>query len=95
MPVVARRPNLRTPQPYEPARPIKGLGNTTKARRFVARLSDDDAPTHDSVEASDFMQAALAFAETCAADRPDETLKIAVTDAETGETHCFNLDVAA
>lgn len=93
MPAVARRPNLRTPAPYEPARPIKGLGSATRARRFIARLSDDDTPAQDAVEATDFLQAALAFAETCATDTA--TLKIAVTDAETGETHCFNLDVAA
>lgn len=95
MPAVARRLNLRTPQPYEPARPIKGLGSVAKARRFVARLSDDETPARDTVEATDFLQAALAFAETCAADADATTLKVAVTDTETGETHCFNLDVAA
>jgi Family of unknown function (DUF5961) len=49
----------------------------------------------ETIDASDFLQAALSFAETCAADHPGNTIKVCVTDAETGETQCFALDLAA
>jgi len=91
-PAAARRLNLRQ-QGYAPLRPIEGRPNEQRARRFVARLSDDETPAADTVEAADFMQAALLFAETCTACESDE-LKIAVSDAETGETHRFTLNLA-
>lgn len=88
MPALARARRINVPQTgqgYEPLRPIKG--RATPARRFVARLSDGSACT-EAVEAGDFLQAALTFAETCAThDKP--SVDIAVTDCETGETHCF------
>ena len=86
----ARRPNVPQ-QGYEPLRPIKGRPpHTTRARRFVARLSDANPASADAIDAGDFLQAALTFAETCAGTDA-ETLNIAVTDAETGETHCFTV----
>lgn len=86
----ARRPNL--PQEgYEPLRPINGRPPAaTRARRFVARLSDANPGTADAVDAPDFLHAALTFAESCA-NIDASTLRIAVTDAETGETHCFTV----
>jgi hypothetical protein len=93
MPAAARARRLNVPQPkgYEPLRPIKGrVVEPRRARRFVARLSDANPGTADAVDAPDFLQAALTFAETCAASDAD-TLNIAVTDAETGETHCFSV----
>lgn len=89
---VARRPNLRPQEGYQPARPIKGLTASTRARRFVARLTDDDTPVRETIDATDFLQAALTFAETCAS--PAGTIKICVTDTTTGETQCFALDLA-
>jgi Family of unknown function (DUF5961) len=93
MPSLARRPNLRPQQGYEPARPIKGLTASTRARRFVARLTDDNTPVRETIDATDFLQAALTFAETCTS--PAGTIKVCVTDAATGETQCFALDLAA
>ena len=93
MPSVARRPNLRPQEGYQPARPIKGLMATTRARRFVARLTDDTTPVRETIDATDFLQAALTFAETCAA--AVGTVKVCVTDTTTGETQCFALDLAA
>ena len=93
MPSIAHRPNLRSPEGYQPTRPIKGLTASTRARRFVARLTDDDTPVRETIDATDFLQAALTFAETCAA--PSGTIKICVTDTSTGETQCFALDLAA
>jgi hypothetical protein len=95
MPSLARRANLRPQQGYEPARPIKGLTQPGRARRFVARLTDDETPVRETIDATDFLQAALAFAETCAADRPGGRIRVCVTDANTGETQCFALDLAA
>lgn len=95
MPSSARRPNLRPPEAYQPARPIKGLMATTRARRFVATLTDHDTPVRETIDATDFLQAALNFAEACAPDRSGNTLKVCVTDTATGETQCFALDVAA
>jgi hypothetical protein len=95
MPSVARRSNLRPQQGYQPARPIKGLTASTRARRFVARLTDDDTPVRETIDATDFLQAALTFAETCTAGRAGDTVKVCVTDTATGETQCFALDLAA
>jgi hypothetical protein len=95
MPSLARRANLRPQQGYEPARPIKGFTQSTRARRFVARLTDEETPVRETIDATDFLQAALSFAETCAADQPGNKLRICVTDADTGETQCFALDLAA
>jgi hypothetical protein len=89
MPALARDRRVAVPKAgYEPLRPIKGRPIKPElTRRFVARLSDGSACT-EAVEAEDFLQAALAFAETCAThDKP--SANIAVTDCETGETHCF------
>jgi hypothetical protein len=93
MPSLARRSDLRPQSGYEPARPIKGLTHSTRARRFVARLTDDDTPVRETIDATDFLQAALAFAETCAVEAA--TIKVCVTDTATGETQCFALDLAA
>jgi hypothetical protein len=93
MPSLARRSNLRSPAAYEPARPIKGLSASTRARRFVARLTGDETPVRETIDATDFLQAALAFAETCAVDAA--TIKVCVTDTATGEMQCFALDLAA
>lgn len=93
MPAVvrARRPNVPQNHGYEPLRPIKGrVVEPKRARRFVARLSDANPGIADAVDAPDFLQAALTFAESCAATSAD-TINIAVTDAETGETHCFTV----
>lgn len=95
MPSVARRSNLRPQEPYQPARPIKGLMTPSRARRFVARLTDAATPVRETIDANDFLQAALNFAETCAADSLGKALKICVTDTATGETQCFALDLAA
>jgi Family of unknown function (DUF5961) len=91
-PAATARSNLRQ-EGYAPLRPIEGRPQDGRARRFVARLSDDETPTADAIEAADFMQAALVFAETCAACDAGH-LKIAVSDAETGETHCFTLNLS-
>lgn len=90
---LARRPNLRPQERYQPARPIKGLTASSRARRFVACLTDDSTPVRETIDATDFLQAALVFAETCTA--PTGTIKVCVTDADTGETQCFALDLAA
>ena len=92
MPALARTRRINTPQDgYEPLRPIKGRPpQSTRARRFVARLSDANPAVADAVDAPDFLQAALTFAEICAAHEAD-AVNIAVTDAETGETHCFTV----
>jgi hypothetical protein len=93
MPATARARRLNVPQGgYEPLRPIKGRipQAARRARRFVARLSDANPAVADGIEAHDFLQAALTFAETCAG-HDDATLNIAVTDTETGETHCFSV----
>jgi hypothetical protein len=88
----ARRLNVPQ-QGYEPLRPIKGRPpHTTRARRFVAKLTDANPAAANAVDAPDFLQAALTFAETCAGTDAT-TLNIAVTDAETGETHCFTLSL--
>lgn len=69
-------------------RPIRGRP-VEPTRRFTARLSDGTACI-EAVDAPDFLQAALSYAETCAG--ADATaLNITVTDAETGETHCFSV----
>ena len=88
----ARRLNVPQAHGYEPLRPIKGRLVATRARRFVARLSDASPAVADAVDAGDFLQAALTFAETCAG-QDTQTLNIAVTDAETGETHCFSVNL--
>ncbi len=92
-PATARRTPLR-PEGYAPLRPIEGHPPAGRARRFVARLSDDEMPATSAIDASDFLQAALLFAETCA-DHDGDELRIAVSDAETGETHCFTLPLAS
>lgn len=91
MPALARARRINVPnEGYEPLRPIKGrVADPMPARRFTARLSDG-AACIEAVEAPDFLQAALTFAETCA-DADAALLNIAVTDAETGETHCFTV----
>lgn len=89
MPALARARRINVPQDgYEPLRPIKGRA-PARARRFTARLSDGAACV-EAVDAPDFLQAALTFAETCAAHDGD-AVDIAVTDVETGETHCFTV----
>lgn len=93
MTAVARARRLPPrPEGYEPLRPIEGRPRAERARRFLARLSEADLPSGAPVEASDFLQAALTFAETCAASDAT-TLTIAVTDAETGETQRFAVAV--
>jgi len=91
MPAVARTRRVTEPQGgYEPLRPIQGRPvEPTRTRRFTARLSDGTACV-EAVNAPDFLRAALTYAETCAALDAD-TVNIAVTDAETGETHCFTV----
>lgn len=91
MPAVARTRRVTEPQGgYEPLRPIQGRPvEPTRTRRFTARLSDGTACI-EAVKAPDFLQAALTYAETCAGHDTD-ALNIAVTDVETGETHCFTL----
>lgn len=92
MPATARARRLNVPQTgYEPLRPIKGRPvDPRRARRFIARLTDVCDTPKEAIDAPDFLQAALTFAESCAAGDAG-TLNIAVTDAETGETHCFTL----
>lgn len=93
MPAVARTRRLNLTQTgYEPLRPIKGRPPTTlPARRFVARVSDASGCA-EAVVAPDFLQAALIFAESCALhDAP--LVNVAVTDPETGETHCFSVSL--
>ena len=94
MPSLARRSNLRPQTGYEPARPIRGLTASSRARRFVARLTDEETPVRETIDATDFLQAALSFAETCAAGQSGP-IRICVTDTDTGETQCFALDLAA
>ncbi len=91
MPALARDRRVAVPKAgYEPLRPIKGRPVApVPTRRFTARLSDGTACV-DTVEASDFLQAALVYAETCAAHDGD-AVSIAVTDCETGVTHCFTV----
>jgi hypothetical protein len=91
MPALARTRRVHVPQGgYEPLRPIHGRPvEPTRSRRFTARLSDGTACL-ETVDAPDFLQAALTYAETCAACDAD-TVSVAVTDADTGETHCFTL----
>jgi hypothetical protein len=91
-PAAARRLNLRQ-ESYAPLRPIEGRPQTGRARRFVARLSENETAAANAVEAADFMQAALLFAEICAREEND-ALRISVSDAETGETHCFTLNLS-
>lgn len=91
MSVLARARRLNLPQTgYEPLRPIKGRP-PAPARHFVARISDASGCA-EAVEAPDFLQAALAFAESCAMHSAP-VVDIAVTDAETGETHCFSVSL--
>lgn len=94
MPALARARRINLPQDgYEPLRPIKGRApQAAPARRFTARLSDGTACI-EAVDAPDFLQAALTFAETCATHEAD-AVNIAVTDAETGETHCFTVPLS-
>lgn len=91
MPAVARTRRINISQGgYEPLRPIHGRpAEPTRTRRFTARLSDGTACV-EAVDAPDFLQAALTYAETCAAHDAD-AVNIAVTDAESGETHCFTV----
>jgi hypothetical protein len=91
MPALARTRRVNISQGgYEPLRPIHGRPvEPTRTRRFTARLSDGTACV-EAVDAPDFLQAALTYAETCAAHDTD-AVNIAVTDAETGETHCFTV----
>jgi hypothetical protein len=91
MPALARTRRVNIVQGgYEPLRPIRGRPiEPARTPRFTARLSDGTACV-DTVDASDFLQAALTYAESCAAHEAD-AVNIAVTDAETGETHCFTV----
>lgn len=98
MPALAHRLSLRQTslrqEPFEPRRPIEGRNMVAeRTRRFVARLGDGDLPA-EAVSATDFIQAALLFAENCAGFCETD-LNIAVTDCETGETHCFSLSVGS
>lgn len=89
MPAVARTRRINISRGgYEPLRPIHGRP-AERTRRFTARLSDGTACI-EAVDAPDFLQAALTYAETCAAHDADAA-NIAVTDAESGETHCFTV----
>jgi hypothetical protein len=93
MPALARARRLNLPQgAYEPLRPIKGRPASSPARRFVARVSDASPTCAEAIDAQDFLQAALIFAESCATCEGD-AVNIAVTDADTGETHCFNVSL--
>jgi hypothetical protein len=96
MPSTARRLTPRhEPKPDQetgPAHALRELLTKSRSRRFLARLSDSDAPARDTIHAPDFLQAAISFAETCTTADARE-IKVAVTDCETGETHCFALSV--
>ena len=97
MPSTARRLTPRSEPKAEPdngpGRALKDLLAKSRARRFLARLSDSDAPARDTIHATDFLQAAISFAETFAAAIDGHQINVAVTDCETGETHCFALSV--
>ena len=97
MPSTARRLTPRLdPKPKQetgPAYALKELLTKSRSRRFLARLSESDTPARDTIHAPDFLQAAITFAETCAAAIDGREIKVAVTDCETGETHCFALSV--
>ncbi len=98
MPALAHRLSLRQPasrqEAFEPRRPIEGRNMVEeRTRRFVARAGDRDLPS-EAVMAADFIQAALIFAESCAG-HCETDLDVAVTDCETGETHCFSLSLAS
>ena len=97
MPSTARRLTPRhEPKPDQetgPARALRELLTKSRSRRVLARLSDSDTPARDTIHAPDFLQAAISFAETCAAAFDGHEIKVAVTDSETGETHCFALSV--
>lgn len=76
---------------HGPARELKNLLAQSRTRRFVVQLSESDANARASVRAPDFLQAALSFVETFAADVAGNEVNVAVTDCETGERHCFAL----
>lgn len=95
MPALAQRLSLRQTDlgPYAPRRPIQGRNMVEeRTRRFVAHL-DGGYMLSETVLAADFIQAALIFAESCPCNM-DGDLNVAVTDCETGETHCFSLSLA-
>ena len=96
MAVSARR--LRRIEPSRelargPARELKDLLAQSRARRFVVQLSERQSAPRTSIRAADFLQAALSFLETFAADVDGKEVNVAVTDCETGERHCFALSV--
>lgn len=69
---------------------LREIAAERPTRRFLAELVGHEE--RSTVNAVDFADAAIVFLESCAAAAG--TSKIAVTDCETGLTHCFNLDVA-
>ena len=80
---------------HGPARELKELlaQSQARTRRFVAQLSKNTAAPRASIRAADFLQAALSFLETFAANVSGNEVNVAVTDCETGERHCFALRV--
>ena len=97
MPSTARRltPGHEPKRDQEtgPARALRELLAKSRSRRFLACLSDGNSPARDTIHAPDFLQAAINFAETCATATEGQEIKVVVTDCETGETHCFALNV--
>ena len=64
-------------------------------RRFIAEVIGDETGQRATVNAVDFIDAAVSYLETAALMPAGEVLKVAVTDCETGLTHCFSLDFSS
>ena len=96
MAATARRIHRHEPTrdvPHRHAHELRELLTQSRARRFVVQLSKNTAAPRASIRAADFLQAALSFLETFAADVSGNEVNVAVTDCETGERHCFALSV--
>ncbi len=65
------------------------------AWRFIAEVIGDETGQRATVNAADFIDAAAVYLETGAVTIASEVLKVAVTDCETGLTHCFSLDFSS
>jgi len=93
---VRHLPRVEQPEVNDgPGRPLKELlaRSRTRARRFLAQFSDLDTPAREAMRATDFLEAAIHFAETYGGSIEGRVVNVTVTDCETGERHCFALNV--
>ena len=90
MTATARR--IAPTRPEDHLARLREIAAEHSGRRFVAKIVGHDTGERSTVNAADFVDAAIAFLETSAIAADTEALKIAVTDCETGLTECFSLD---